>query len=82
MYAEDLHFIIKRDGWLMTFIYEHFTFEQANLKEILSLEIKKLDQNQDLQLKKTSISYLIILILELIDAITLIIVFSNFFMMI
>ena len=41
----------------MTFIYEHFTFEQANLKEILSLEIKKLDPSQELQLKKTSISY-------------------------
>ena len=57
LHPEDLHFLIKRLGLLMIFIYEHFTFEQANLKEILSLEIKKLGQSQDLQLKNTSISY-------------------------
>ena len=32
MYAEDLHFLIKRAGWLVTFIYEHFTFEQIKFK--------------------------------------------------
>ena len=29
LYAEDLHFLIKRAGWLVTHIYEHFTFEQS-----------------------------------------------------
>ena len=32
LYDEDLHFLIKRAGWLVTFIYEHFTFEQAKFK--------------------------------------------------
>ena len=29
LYAEDLHFLIKRAGWLITYIYEHYTFEQS-----------------------------------------------------
>ena len=29
LYAEDLHFLIKRAGWLVTHIYEHFAFEQS-----------------------------------------------------
>ena len=32
LYAEDLHFLIKRAGWLVTCIYEHFNFEQAKFK--------------------------------------------------
>ena len=27
LYAEHLHFLIKRAGWLVTHIYEHFTYE-------------------------------------------------------
>lgn len=27
LYAENLHFLIKSAGWLVTHIYEHFTFE-------------------------------------------------------
>ena len=42
LYAEDLNFLIKPAGWLVTYIYEYFTFEQGKLKEILSLEIRKL----------------------------------------
>ena len=33
LYAEDLHFLIPKAGWLVTHIYEHFTFEQSKLKE-------------------------------------------------
>ena len=33
LYAEDLHFLIKRYGWLVTKIYSHFTFEQAMFKK-------------------------------------------------
>ena len=28
-YAEHIHFLIKRAGWLVTYIYEHYTFEQS-----------------------------------------------------
>ena len=33
LYAEDLHFLITRAGWLVTHIYEHFTFAQAKFKK-------------------------------------------------
>lgn len=33
LYAEHLHFLIKKAGWLVTSIYEHFTFEQSRLKK-------------------------------------------------
>ena len=32
MYAEDLHFLITRVGWLVTYIYAHYTFEQSKFK--------------------------------------------------
>ena len=31
--AEDLHFLITRTGWLVTHIYEHFTFKQSKFKK-------------------------------------------------
>lgn len=33
LYAEDLHFLITRAGWLVTHVYEHYTFEQAKFKK-------------------------------------------------
>ena len=33
LYAEQLHFLIKRAGCLVTHIYEHFTFEQSKFKK-------------------------------------------------
>ena len=33
LYAEHLHSLIKRCGWLVTKIYLHFTFEQAMFKK-------------------------------------------------
>ena len=33
VYAEDLHFLINRVGWLVTRIYEHYTFEQSKFKK-------------------------------------------------
>ena len=33
LYAEHLHFLVKRCGWLVTKIYSHFTFEQAMFKK-------------------------------------------------
>ena len=49
MYAEDLHFLIKRAGWLVTFLYEHFTFEQAKFKRDFVFG------NQKARLKTTSL---------------------------
>ena len=33
LYAEDLYFLIKRAGWLVIYIYEHYTFEQLKFKK-------------------------------------------------
>ena len=33
LYAEGLHFLITRAGWLDTHIYEHFTFSQSKFKK-------------------------------------------------
>ena len=35
LYVEHLHFLVTRVGWLVTKIYEHYTFEQALLKKNL-----------------------------------------------
>ena len=32
LYAEDLHFLITGAGWLVTYIYAHYTCEQAKFK--------------------------------------------------
>ena len=34
-YIEDLRFLIKRAGWIVTKLYSHFTFEQDAFKKIL-----------------------------------------------
>ena len=33
MYAEHLHFLVTKAGWLVTYIYAHFTFEQSKFKK-------------------------------------------------
>ena len=33
LYAEHLYFLIERAGWLVTHVYEHFTFEQSKFKK-------------------------------------------------
>ena len=33
LYAEDLHFLIKRVGRLVTYIYEHYIFEQSKFRK-------------------------------------------------
>ena len=40
LYAEHLHFLIKRAGWFVTSIYRHFTFEQSKLKNKIYNEPK------------------------------------------
>ena len=33
LYTEDLRFLIKIAGWLVTHIYEHYTFKQSKFKK-------------------------------------------------
>ena len=33
LYAEHLHFLVTRAGWLVTKIFQHFTFEQSKFKK-------------------------------------------------
>ena len=33
LYLEDLQFLIKRAGWIVTKLYSHFTFEQGKIKK-------------------------------------------------
>ena len=33
LYAEDLHFLITKAGWLVTYIYAHYTFEHSKFKK-------------------------------------------------
>ena len=33
LYAQDLHFLITQAGWLVTHIYEHFTFSKSKFKK-------------------------------------------------
>lgn len=33
IYAEDLHFLVSRAGWLVTYIYAHYKFYQSKFKK-------------------------------------------------
>ena len=33
VYAEHIHFLVTRAGWLIIQIYQHFTFEQSKFKQ-------------------------------------------------
>ena len=33
LYVEDLHFLIKRAGWLVTHIHEHYSFKQSKFRK-------------------------------------------------
>ena len=48
LYAEDLHFLVTHAGWLVTHIYEHYTFEQSKFKKDFAV------MNQKSRLKATS----------------------------
>ena len=45
LYVEDLHFLIKRAGCLVTYIYEHFIFKQAKFKRDFVIGNQKDRQN-------------------------------------
>ena len=45
LYIEDLRFLIKRAGWIVTKLYSHFTFEQDAFKKDFVLMNQKSRQN-------------------------------------
>ena len=47
LYAEDLHFLITRAGWLVTHIYEHYTFEQLKFKKDFVIMEPKIKANSN-----------------------------------
>ena len=46
LYADDPHFLIKRGGWLLTYIYEHYTFEQPKFKKDFVIMNQKSRQHE------------------------------------
>ena len=52
LYAEDLHFLITRAGWLVTYIYAHYTFEQAKIKKEFVIMNKKSRQTATSNVEK------------------------------
>ena len=52
LYIEDLRFLIKRAGWIVTKLYSHFTFEQDTFKRDFVLMNQKLRQNAKNDIEK------------------------------
>ena len=52
LYIEDLRFLIKRPGWIVTKLYSHFKFEQDTLKKDFVLMNQKLRQNAKNDIEK------------------------------
>lgn len=56
LYLEDLRFLIKKRGWKVTKIYNHFTFEKSRFKRDILLANQCKRQNAKRTLKKTFIN--------------------------
>ena len=52
LYLEDLRFLIKRAGWIVTKLYSHFTFEQEAFKKDFVLMNQKSRQNAKNSIEK------------------------------
>ena len=52
LYVEDLRFLIRRAGWIVTKLYSHFTFEQDCFKKEFVLPTQKLRQNANNDIEK------------------------------
>ena len=52
LYAEDLHFLVNRAGWLATHIYKNFTFEQSKFKKDFVVMNQKSRQKAPSSVKK------------------------------
>ena len=57
LYAEYLHFLVTRAGWLVTKIYQHLTFEQSKFKKDFVVMNQKYRQRQLLLLNLIFIRY-------------------------
>ena len=44
LYAQHIHFLVKRVGWLVTKIYQHFIFEQSKFKQDFAIMNQKSGQ--------------------------------------
>ena len=55
--AEDLHFLIKRAGWLVTYIYEHYTFEKSKFKKDFVVMNQKSRQTATSPVEEDFLSY-------------------------
>ena len=52
LYIEDLQFLIKRAGWIVTKLYSHFTFEQGKIKKDFVLMNQYARQNAKNDIEK------------------------------
>ena len=52
LYAEDLHFLKTRAGWLVTHIYAHYTFEQSKFKNGFVVMNQKARQTVESKVEK------------------------------
>ena len=52
LYIEDLQFLIKRAGWVVTKLYSHFTFEQDTIKKEFVLMNQRSRQNAKNDIEK------------------------------
>ena len=52
LYLEDLRFLIKRAGWIVTKLYSHFTFEQDAFKKGFVLMNQRSRQNAKKNIEK------------------------------
>ena len=52
LYIEDLRFLIKRAGWIVTKLYSHFTFEQDAFKKDFVLMNQRSRQNAKNDIEK------------------------------
>ena len=51
-YAEDLHFLVTRAQWFVTYIYAHYTFEQSKFKNDFVVMNKKSRQTTSSKVEK------------------------------
>ena len=54
LYAEDLHFLISKAGWLVTHIYAHYIFEQSKFKKDFVIMNQKSRQRASKKVEKDS----------------------------
>ena len=53
-YAEDLHFLVTKVGWLVTYIYAHYTFLQSKFKKEFVAMNQKSHQTASSKVEKDS----------------------------